>query len=157
MAAIAFGKRLLGRVDGLRSKYHVATRFWHVCYLPLIPRGSYIVLEHSMSGMTMTFRGIRIPLNIKSWAIAWLRTLLVFPLVMAVVGLITFPLEGGKYMKGYFFLIAVFVLISFLMFGLYLVPGIGRATIARQTTIANLVNKSLGANTVTVSTFDMHN
>jgi hypothetical protein len=157
MHAIAFGKRLLGRVDSVPSQYHVATLFWHFCYLPLIPLGSYLVLEHSMRGMTMTFRGIRIPLSIKSWAIAWLRTLLAFPLVMAVVGLITFPMEGGKYMKGYYFLIAISALILFLMFGLYFVPGIGRASSARRMALANLVSGSGDAKAVRALTFDMHN
>jgi hypothetical protein len=37
---IVWGSRLYGKVDAVPGLFHVATRFGHIWYLPLIPMGS---------------------------------------------------------------------------------------------------------------------
>ncbi len=66
-----FGYRFMGKVDQVPGYFHVATKFFHVNYLPLIPSKSYIVL--SQTGKNI--RGIPIPLSWKSVGIAWARSI----------------------------------------------------------------------------------
>ena len=66
---IVWGTIEAGRVDEVPKLFHVATRFGHVYYLPLIPLGSFAVFEKTASG----FQGAKIPLSLKSVLVAWLR------------------------------------------------------------------------------------
>jgi hypothetical protein len=52
--------------------FHVATRFGHVYYLPLIPTQSFIVLGQNGDH----FKGVPIPMSAKSVFIAWVRAFL---------------------------------------------------------------------------------
>jgi hypothetical protein len=76
-----FGSRLMGKVDQVPGYFHVATKFGHLNYLPLIPMQSYIVISHQGK----SFRGVPIPLNWKSVAVAWARSVCG---LMAVIGAI---------------------------------------------------------------------
>lgn len=76
-----FGTRLLGSTDRVQVRdrnnkkrpfFHVATRFFHIQFIPLFPCSSYLVLDFDQP----TTRGIKIPLSCKSICIAWLRSLL---------------------------------------------------------------------------------
>src|SRR5437762_2645960 len=42
---LVWGSKLYGRVDDVPGMFYVATRFGHLWYLPLIPMGSFVVLE----------------------------------------------------------------------------------------------------------------
>ena len=66
MVAI-FGCRLLGATDAVPSVFYVATRFFHIDFLPLFPLESYIVLKQGGAK--------KIPLSCKSIAVAWLRAI----------------------------------------------------------------------------------
>lgn len=72
---IIWGQRMFGRVDRFAGSY-VATRFFHLYYVPLIPLSSWLVLEEQLEG---AFRGVQVPLQGRSIGLAWLR-------VGAVVG-----------------------------------------------------------------------
>jgi len=50
--------------------FHVMTQFGHVYYIPLIPTGSFVVLEQTADG---GFRGAPIPLSFKSILAGWIR------------------------------------------------------------------------------------
>ena len=64
---IIWGTTHAGKVDEVPGMFHVVTQFGHLYYIPLIPTGSYIVLDkHSDGG----FRGVSIPISFKSWLIA---------------------------------------------------------------------------------------
>jgi hypothetical protein len=67
---IIWGTTHAGKVDEVPGMFHVVTQFGHLYYIPLIPTGSYIVLEKNSDG---GFRGVSIPISFKSWLIAWLR------------------------------------------------------------------------------------
>src|SRR5215207_392847 len=67
---IIWGTTHAGKVDEVPGLFHVVTQFGHLYYIPLIPTGSYIVLEKNNDG---GFRGVSIPISFKSWLVAWLR------------------------------------------------------------------------------------
>lgn len=71
MRLLIQGKRFAGRVDQIPGVLYVATRFDHVYYVPLVPLGSYIILEESGEGGGL--RGRKIELNPKSLLAAYGR------------------------------------------------------------------------------------
>jgi hypothetical protein len=79
---IIWGTTHAGKVDEVPGLFHVVTQFGHLYYLPLIPTGSYIVLEKMPDG---GFRGASIPLSFKSWLVAWLRAGCVVTIIAAVI------------------------------------------------------------------------
>jgi hypothetical protein len=83
---IVWGSRLMGRVDRVPGMFHVATRFGHLWYLPLIPLQSFVILaEHGDQ-----FRGVPIPMSGKSILFAWARAaLFVMTIISALVVLIS--------------------------------------------------------------------
>jgi hypothetical protein len=66
---IVWGSRLYGKVDEVPGLFHVATRFGHLWYIPLIPMGSHLVLARQGD----SYQGIPIPMSGKSVLLAWLR------------------------------------------------------------------------------------
>jgi hypothetical protein len=62
--------------------FHVVTRFGHLYYIPLIPTGSFVVLEKTADG---GFRGAEIPLSGKSILAGWLRAGSVVAMIVAAV------------------------------------------------------------------------
>jgi hypothetical protein len=81
---IIWGSRLYGKVDEVPGLFHVATKFGHLWYIPLIPMGSHLVVEKTPKG----WRGAPLGLHFKSVLMAWLRAAL---LVGAVVcGIVAF-------------------------------------------------------------------
>lgn len=69
------GQRVCGRVDDVPGICHVATRFVHFYYVPLIPLSSWIIEKgvKPASGEP----GRRIPLSGKSVVFGWVQALLV--------------------------------------------------------------------------------
>lgn len=78
---IIWGSRLYGKVDEVPGFGHVATRFAHVWFLPLIPMGSVFVIEQSGNA----WRGASVGLSGKSVLAGWLRIWL--PLAACVLGI----------------------------------------------------------------------
>jgi hypothetical protein len=66
---IIWGQRMYGRVDRFAGS-HVATRFFHLYYVPLIPLSSWLVLAEHDEGR---FQGIQVPLQLRSVMLAWTR------------------------------------------------------------------------------------
>jgi len=84
---IIFGQRLCGRVDQVPGACYVATRFFHVYYIPLIPLSSWVIVEGSESDKG--FRGQQIGLSGKSIVYGWLQAfLIIFGLVYSIYGAI---------------------------------------------------------------------
>src|SRR5262245_13761922 len=68
---IVWGTTHAGKVDEVPGgMFHVVTQFGHLYYIPLIPTGSFVVLEKHADG---GFRGAAIPLSGKSLLVGWLR------------------------------------------------------------------------------------
>jgi len=66
-----YGERLFGRVHRTPGLFYVATMFWHINFVPLVPVRSYVVLEGSEKDEG--FQGARIPLSFKSVLAGYLR------------------------------------------------------------------------------------
>jgi hypothetical protein len=66
---IIWGTRFYGKVDETPGLFHVATKFGHLWYIPLVPSGSFLVLSQEKNSI----RGVKIPLSGKSVLAAWLR------------------------------------------------------------------------------------
>jgi hypothetical protein len=73
------GDRYFGKVDRVPGCFHVATRFLHVWWIPLVPRESYLILEN-----TDERRGVRIPLCRKSVIKGYV---LGYSMMLAVLGI----------------------------------------------------------------------
>lgn len=78
---IIWGERLMGKVDHVPGLFHVATRFGHLWYIPLIPMGSYIVFGQDGT----KFQGVKLGLDIKSIFVAWLRAALWVSVVVSAI------------------------------------------------------------------------
>jgi hypothetical protein len=71
-----FGWRYMGKIGIVPGLLHVATRFFHINFLPFIPLGSAIVLANSTHRMANGKEGIltvKIPFNWKSFLMAYWR------------------------------------------------------------------------------------
>jgi hypothetical protein len=83
---VLVGTQRYGKVDQVPGLLHVATDFFHLDYLPLIPTGSYILLDG-------TENGVRIGLNGKSILFTYLRFALfvggAVALIVAVIHLLS--------------------------------------------------------------------
>ncbi len=87
---IIWGSRLYGKVDVVPGLFHVETKFGHLWYIPLIPFGSFLVLNKEGNA----WNGVRIPMSFKSILLAWLR----IGLLMGVFSnaLLTVALSGVR-------------------------------------------------------------
>ncbi|MEZ6144949.1 MAG: hypothetical protein R3B91_05820 [Planctomycetaceae bacterium] len=79
---IIWGSGLYGRTDEVPGLGHVATKFGHLWYIPLIPTGSHFVIEQTGDG----WRGASVPLSGKSVLVGLLRAALV---VGSIAGAVT--------------------------------------------------------------------
>jgi hypothetical protein len=67
---IIWGVRFAGKVDAVPQVGHVATRFFHLYYVPLIPVGTFLVTDEREDA----FSGLPLPWSFKSIVVGWLRT-----------------------------------------------------------------------------------
>ncbi|MDA0588091.1 MAG: hypothetical protein O2820_01485 [Planctomycetota bacterium] len=74
-----WGSGMYGKCDEVPGVCHVATQFGHLWYIPLIPTGTYAIIEKHDDG---SFNGAKIPFSFKSLLLAWFR-------VAAILGLIS--------------------------------------------------------------------
>lgn len=73
---VIHGQVLYGKVDRVRGLFYVATRFFHVYWVPLVPLASYLILEQATKARKPA--GLKIPMSGRSVFWAWVRFLLVF-------------------------------------------------------------------------------
>src|SRR3954447_12111794 len=81
---VVFGSRLYGKVDNVKGLFHVATKFGHFDYFPLFPMGSWLVTEQAGGG----WRGVPIPVSIKSVLMGWLRAVALLALIGGIAGMV---------------------------------------------------------------------
>jgi hypothetical protein len=83
---IIWGSGMYGKVDEVPGVCHVATRFGHLYYVPLIPLGSFAVISQDGDNI----QGASLPLSFKSILTAWLRAALILAgAVLVIVGITT--------------------------------------------------------------------
>lgn len=82
---IIWGVRFAGKVDAVPQVGHVATRFFHLYYVPLIPVGTFLVTDEREDA----FSGLPLPWSFKSVLVGWLRTAGFVAFVPAIFLLVT--------------------------------------------------------------------
>jgi hypothetical protein len=91
---IVWGSKIMGKVDVVPGLFHVATKFGHIYYIPLIPTATFVVLSQDSTN----FRGVPIGLSAKSILVAWLRTGLFLAAMIATC--VTAVFAGDKHGPG---------------------------------------------------------
>lgn len=119
---VIYGSRLFGKTDQVPGMFHVATKFGHINYIPLIPLESYIVLGQDENN----FRGAKISLHWKSVLLAWFRAAcyvaaIILPIV-AVIALTEHRMLDAAMEIGFALGVGALLLAS------YFVRGFGRAS-----------------------------
>src|SRR5688572_16403957 len=78
---IFYGTRLYGKVDQVDDTgIHVATRFFHIWFIPLIPLGSSLVVSKTDDGAL----GLPHPFSFKSLLVAWARVLCIPGVILGI-------------------------------------------------------------------------
>ncbi|WP_137935896.1 hypothetical protein [Chitinivorax sp. B] len=78
------GTKLFGKVDELDHETYVASLFHHLFGIPLIFKGTYLVVADYPTG----FAGTKIIISWKSVLFAYLRTLLFIPVIFGILAII---------------------------------------------------------------------
>jgi len=78
---LIWGSKFYGKVDELPGGPHVATRFGHLWYIPLIPMGSSLILAKQGSSI----RHVPVGLSFKSVLTAWGQAALILLGILAVI------------------------------------------------------------------------
>jgi hypothetical protein len=65
---IIFGTRIYGKMDHVPGLFYIGTSFVHINFVPLIPLGSYLIIDDG-SGEN----GISCPFHLTSLLMAWVR------------------------------------------------------------------------------------
>lgn len=131
---IVWGSSLYGKVDTVPGLCHVATKFGHLWYIPLIPMGSWIVLSQDGNG----WQGKEVGFSFKSFLMAWFRTACVVGIFAGIIGAIVgfgAMNRGGNVTIPIAWVILSLVSIGVMFFS-YRIPGFGRASHARAREIA---------------------
>lgn len=77
---IVFGVRLFGKSEVVPGVFFIATRFFHICFIPLIPMQSFVIADDGEAASLPA-------LHWGSISMAWLRgLLLVGAVVLGVMG-----------------------------------------------------------------------
>lgn len=127
---IFFGSGMYGKTDEVPGLFHVETRFGHVYWLPVIPLGSYIVLEKYGD----EFSGASIGLSGKSVLMAWGRILCPVALVLSALAFYV-ALQTQTWMVP----LAVMMLSGVGIWGCWVRTGCRRASYARAIALGEKV------------------
>ena len=80
---IIWGSQFYGKVDHVPGLFYVVTTFGHIWYLPLIPTGSYLIIDDGTGE-----NGMQITMSMKSVLMGWGRALsFVVGVILILVGL----------------------------------------------------------------------
>jgi hypothetical protein len=79
---VFIGSKLYGKVDHVPGLFYVATKFVYFQFIPLVPVGSFVVMEGTEKE-DGKFSGVSVGLSAKSILVAWLRTALVIGAILA--------------------------------------------------------------------------
>jgi hypothetical protein len=87
---IFFGQKFYGKVDHVPGLFFVATLFWYVQLIPLVPLGSYLILDEKIKD-DKDYRSFYVGHSLKSILLGWARvgllSVAVVCSIMAVVRL----------------------------------------------------------------------
>lgn len=135
---VVWGSKLYGKVDEIEGVGHVATKFGHLFWIPLIPMGSYFVTEEERH----TFEGAPIGLNWKSVLVGYGRvfSVLFFLCGLAAINTLYNPTEVAdpEKMTTYYTMLVLGGL-SIPLFVASYAPALSTASYERATELANTV------------------
>ena len=145
-SAISWGRRLYGAVDRMPGGVYVGTMCGHFCYLPLIPHGSMIVTGKDGN----EYRGVQIPLSVKSWAVGWVQVILTGLMVMVGMALVGFLIasceddpqikkQAAGFRTGAVWAGGTEAVLGGLMVATTTIPGVGRASPGRSKELAQIL------------------
>ena len=90
---VIFGKRFYGPVDEVPELFYVATSFWHLWFIPLVPHESWLLFHESTGGGGL--QGVPIAFSWRSAFFAWFRAIcVVLGVLFSVVTLASFFTRG---------------------------------------------------------------
>ncbi len=128
---LIYGKRLYGKVAPFRDEegnelLHVATFFYHLYFIPLIPAKSFVVISGSQDGDG--FKGSEISLNGRSVLAAYARAFTLFYVMMTAVMIAMVATEGPQALKsiefgGWVFLLCGLAILIGALYSYRAVPG----------------------------------
>jgi hypothetical protein len=79
---LGWGSFNVGRTDDVPSSCYVTTKFIHVWFLPIIPIGSYLIVEGVVDSYGIP-REFPIPFSGKSLLLGWMRAWTLFTAILA--------------------------------------------------------------------------
>ena len=127
---VFYGSQFYGKVDKVPMLGHVATSFFYVQFVPLIPLGSYLVLENGQGSLSVGF-------SFKSLLVAWLRTALVIgACALGIAGIVAL---GERSALGLATAVGGAGLCVAAMIGSYYVPFVSQANYERAMQLAEQV------------------
>lgn len=127
---VFYGTQFYGKVDRVPMLGHVATSFFYLQFVPLIPLGSYLVLDGGQGSISVGF-------SFKSLLVAWLRTAMVFGAFgLAVAAIIA---VGDRSVAGMVLGAGGAAACACAMAGSYYLPFIGQASYERAQRLADQV------------------
>jgi hypothetical protein len=91
---VFFGTRMYGKVDHCPGLFYVATRFFYLQFVPLIPVGSYLVIDGTESERGMS--GASIGLSGKSVFFTYLRTALMLGGVSLAIAAVVLGIQAAE-------------------------------------------------------------
>lgn len=135
---VIYGQRFYGKVDVIPGVGHVATRFYHVDYLPLIPNETWLITGTDGGRVV----GVKIPLSAKSIFVGWARGLMLGVAICTTI-LATAEMLGDRADLRFALSLGVAAAISwFALLLLYTLGPINRASYSRACHLARLAEFS---------------
>jgi len=128
-----WGTRLYGKTDEVPGLFHVATKFGHFWYIPLIPLGSIIVLEETSEG----WRGLPIGISLKSILLGWMAAAAAIGTLVLVFKTLCVAYDGKSWLMA-----ALLNLAPVAAWTSTLLPFFRRASYTRARELAGRMNLS---------------
>lgn len=128
---IEWGKEMFGKVDAVPGCFHVATEFFHINRLPLVPGRTYLMLKRPWGDE----RGPELPFSRKSLVTAWARaTLIGWGIGVAVAIVILWKKPGLPTPTAE---ITTLIALAVVLYATYRIPRLGVATYARAVEVSD--------------------
>ncbi len=130
---IIWGTRLYGKTDKVPGLFHVATKFGHFWYIPLIPLGSIIVLEETSEG----WQGLPMGIRLKSIFLGWMGAAAVIGTLVLAFKTLCVAYDGKSWLMA-----ALLTLSPVAAWVTTLLPCFRRASYTRARELAGRMNLS---------------
>ena len=92
---IIWGQSNYGKVDVVPNLFYVATRFFHLYYVPLIPLATYLIVAGT-EDENGSFQGVKLPMSLRSVLAGWVRAVLVLCIVAGLGTALVMGIEAAE-------------------------------------------------------------